>query len=186
LILVLVYVRLWPKAGIIPDQPQERRMRSMLSAGLMAMATLLASAGSQAQTMRPFLDFKTADAIRDHCLANAGQAGQAVAVAVFDDGGDLVSFSNHGASPAAAALAQWKGRSAAVYRSSTRDTATWNSPAAPMIATMEGGLPLFARDGTAIGGVGVSGASSEFDSECGTRAAEAAGVLVSPPKAASD
>lgn len=161
-------------------------MTSMVSAGFVAIATLLASAGSQAQTMRPFLDFKTADAIRDHCLANAEQAGHTVAVAVFDDGGDLMSFSNHGASPAAADLAQWKGRSAAVYRSSTRDTATWNTPAAPMIATMEGGVPLFARDGTAIGGIGVSGASSEFDAECGTRAAAAENLIVSRPKPKSD
>ncbi len=155
-------------------------------ASLVTTAALIASAGSQAQTMRPFLDFKTADAIREHCLANAGQAGHSVAVAVFDDGGDLVSFSNHGASPAAAAVAQWKGRSAAVYRRSSRETASWNTPTAPMIATMEGGIPLFARDGTAIGGVGVSGASSEFDAECGTRAAEAAGLLIARPKPASE
>ena len=161
-------------------------MTSMVSTGLIALATLLVSAGSQAQTMRPFLDFKTADAIRDHCLAHAGQAGQAVAVAVFDGSGDLVSFSNHGASPAAAALAQWKGRSAAVYQASTRDTATWNTPTAPMIATMEGGVPLFTHDGKAIGGVGVSGASSEFGIQCGTRAAEAANLLVSRPKPKSD
>lgn len=161
-------------------------MTSMVPAGLIAVAALLVSTGSQAQTMRQVLDFKTADAIRDHCLAHAGQAGQAVAVAVFDGSGELVSFSNHGASPAAAALAQWKGRSAAVYQSSTRDTATWNTPTAPMIATMEGGVPLFTRDGTAIGGVGVSGASSEFDTQCGTRATEAANLLVSRPKPESD
>ena len=160
-------------------------MKSIVSAGFVAMA-LFMSVGAQAQTMRPFLDFKTADAIRDHCLANAGKAGHAVAVAVFDDGGDLVSYSNHGASPAAAAVAQWKGRSAAVYRRSTRETATWNAPTAPMISTMEGGMPLFARDGTPIGGVGVSGASSEFDAECGSRAAEAAGVLASRPKPKSE
>ena len=160
-------------------------MKSIVSAGFVAMA-LFMSVGAQAQTMRPFLDFKTADAIRDHCLANAGKAGHAVAVAVFDDGGDLVSYSNHGASPAAAAVAQWKGRSAAVYRRSTRETATWNAPTAPMISTMEGGMPLFARDGTPIGGVGVSGASSEFDAECGARAAEVAGVLASRPKPKSE
>ncbi|WP_149193077.1 GlcG/HbpS family heme-binding protein [Luteimonas suaedae] len=154
-------------------------MKSIMSASLVAMATLFGSMGSQAQTARPVLDFATADAIRDHCLARAGQAGHAVAVAVFDDGGDLVSFANHGASPAAAAVAQWKGRSAAIYRRSTRETASWNVPTAPMIAAMEGGVPLFARDGTAIGGVGVSGASSDFDAECGTRAAEAASLMVS-------
>jgi glc operon protein GlcG len=157
-------------------------MKPIVAAGLVAMAAWFMSMGAQAQTARPFLDFKTADAIRDHCLANAAQAGEAVAVAVFDDGGDLMSYSNHGASPAAAAVAQWKGRSAAVYRRSTRETATWNAPTAPMIATMEGGVPLFARDGTAIGGVGVSGASSEFDAACGTRAAEAANLLVARPQ----
>jgi glc operon protein GlcG len=155
-------------------------------ASLVTTAALFASTGSQAQTMRPFLDFKTADAIREHCLANAEQAGHTVVVAVFDDGGDLVSFSNHGASPAAAAVAQWKGRSAAIYRRPSRETASWNQPTAPMIATMEGGIPLFAQDGTAIGGVGVSGASSEFDAECGTRAAEAAGLLVLRPKPGSE
>lgn len=155
-------------------------------ASLAATAALFASSGPQAQTMRPFLDFKTADAIRDHCLANAGKTGHSVAVAVFDDGGDLASYSNHGASPAAAAVAQWKGRSAAVYRRSTRETAAWNAPTAPMMATMEGGVPLFARDGTPIGGVGVSGASSEFDAECGTRAAEAAGLRVSRPEPGSE
>jgi uncharacterized protein GlcG (DUF336 family) len=161
-------------------------MKSIVSTGVIAMAALFANTDSLAQTMRPFLDFKTADAIRDHCLAHAARAGQAVAIAIFDDGGDLVNFANHGASPAAAAVAQWKGRSAAVYRRSTRETATWNAPTAPMIATMEGGVPLFARDGTAIGGVGVSGASSEFDAGCGTRAAEAAGLLVSRPQPKSD
>ena len=45
---------------------------------------------------------------------------------------------------------------------------------------------LFARDGTPIGGVGVSGASSEFDAECGTRAAEAAGLRVSRPEPGSE
>lgn len=154
-------------------------MKSIVSASLVATAALFGSMGAQAQTTRPVLDFETADAIRDHCLAHAGQSGHAVVVAVFDDGGDLVSFANHGASPAAAAVAQWKGRSAAIYRRSTRETAAWNVPTAPMIAAMEGGVPLFARDGTAIGGVGVSGASSAFDAECGIRAAEAASLVVS-------
>lgn len=161
-------------------------MKSIVSAGFVATAALFMSMGSEGQTMRPFLDFKTADAIRDHCLAGAAQAGHMVAVAIFGDGGELLNFTNHGASPAAAAVAQWKGRSAAVYRRPTRETATWNVPTAPMIATMEGGVPLFARDGTAIGGVGVSGASSEFDAECGARAAAAAGLLVSRPLPKSD
>lgn len=160
-------------------------MKSNVFAGLVAMAALFMSTGLQAQTMRPFLDFKTADAIRDHCLANADKAGEAVAVAVYDDSGDLMSYSNHGASQAAAEVAQWKGRSAAVYRRASSETATWNAPTAPMIATMGGGVPIFARDGTAIGGVGVSGASSEFDAACGTQATEAANLRVTRPEAKS-
>lgn len=149
-------------------------------AGLFTTAVFFGCAGAQAQTMRPVLDFETADVIRDHCLARAEEAGYAVAVAVFDHGGDLVSFAKNGASPAAGAVAKWKGRSAAIYLTPTVETASWNVPSAPMISVSEGGVPLFTEDGVGIGGVGVSGAPSAFDAECGTRAAEAAGLTVSP------
>ncbi|AKC88443.1 hypothetical protein WQ53_15405 [Pseudoxanthomonas suwonensis] len=118
--------------------------------------------------------------MRNHCLAHAERAGHIVAVAVFDHSGELVSFAKDRAKPGTAAVAQWKGRSAAVYLNSTLETGSWNVPTAPMIATIEGGVPLFTRDGIGIGGVGVSGAPSAFDAECATRAAEAAGLAVSP------
>lgn len=149
-------------------------------AGFIMAAVFCSSDGSQAQVMRPVLDFRTADVIRNHCLASAEEAGYAVAVAVFDHGGDLVSFAKNGASPAASAVAQWKGRSAAIYLTPTVETAAWNVPTAPMISTSEGGVPLFTKDGIGIGGVGVSGAPSAFDAECGKLAAEAAGLTVSP------
>ncbi len=113
--------------------------------------------------------------------AHARKANYGIAVAVYDQGGQLLSFANHGASPASGEIAQWKGRSAAVYRHATRDTAAWNMAAAPMISTAEGGVPLFTREGASLGGVGVSGAPSSFDAECGTRAAEASGLRVSAP-----
>lgn len=154
-------------------------MKSIAFAGLVATAALFWSTESQAQSMRPVLDFETADAIRDHCLAHAKKAGHAVVVAVFDQNADLVSFANHATSQGTSEVAQWKGRSAAMYRRSTRETASWNLPTVPMIATVEGGVPLFTPDGVPLGGVGVSGAPSEFDAECATRAAEAAGLRVS-------
>lgn len=148
---------------------------------LAAVTLLCASPVVPAQGMRAVLDAATADAIRDHCLARAAGAGFTVAVAVFDHGGDLVSFARHdGATPATSAVAQWKGRSAAVYLNPSAATGTWDMPTAPMIATIGGGMPLFTRDGVGIGGVGVSGAPPEFDAECGTLAAQAAGLLVSP------
>ena len=147
---------------------------------LLAGAALAASTPSPAQTLRPVLDFATADAIRDHCLAYAARSGQTVAVAVFDQGGNLLSFGN-GSAPASGEVAQWKGRSAAIYLHSTRQTGSWNVPTAPLISTAEGGVPLFMPDGIGIGGVGVSGAPSSFDAECATRAAEASGLAVAPP-----
>ncbi|WP_372013803.1 GlcG/HbpS family heme-binding protein [Pseudoxanthomonas sp. 10H] len=149
-------------------------------AALAAVACLLANA-AHAQTLKPALDPSTADAVRDHCLAHAKRSNHAVAVAVFDQGGQLLSFANHGASPAAGEVALWKGRSAAMYRFATRETANWNMSAAPHISTAEGGVPLFTREGASLGGVGVSGAPSAFDAECGARGAAAAGLVVSPP-----
>lgn len=148
----------------------------------LALAVLSTSPGVAAQGTRAVLDAATADAIRDNCLAHAADAGYVVAVAVFDHGGDLASFARHdGATPATGAVAQWKGRSAAVYLNPSADTGTWNMATAPMIATVGGGMPLFTREGVGIGGVGVSGAPPEFDAECGSRAAQAAGLLVAPP-----
>lgn len=151
-------------------------MRSIF-ASLVAAAACFGSMASQAQVMRPVLDFRTADAIRNHCLAEAGKAGHTVAVAVFDQGGNLMSFAN-GSSPAAGAVAQWKGRSAALYMNSTLEAASWNMPTAPMLSTAEGGVPLFTGDGVGIGGIGVSGAPSEFYAKCGRVAAEAVGLTV--------
>lgn len=151
-----------------------------LALSVAALAGLAAPA-ARAQTLTPTLDFATADAIRDHCLAHAQESGHTVAVAVFDQGGNLVSFARDRTSPAAAEVALWKGRSASIYLHSTRETATWNVPTAPLISTAEGGVPLFTPEGVGIGGVGVSGAPSEFDAECGATGAEAAGLRVTPP-----
>lgn len=143
---------------------------------LLALACA-ASCPAPAQQQRLVLEPRIADAIVQRCIVHARDAGHAVAVAVFDHSGELVSFSNHGASAGAAAVAQWKGRSAAVYGRPTRETAAWNVPTAPMIATVEGGVPLFAGE-VALGGVGVSGAPAAFDAQCATVAAEATGLRV--------
>lgn len=148
-------------------------------ASLAAATFLCASAVVVAQESRAVLQSATADAIRDHCLARAASAGFPVAVAVFDHGGDLVSFARDAGRPAVGAVARWKGLSAAVYLRPTVETGTWNMATAPMLATAEGGVPLFTRDGVGIGGVGVSGAPSEFDAGCATAAAEAVGLAVS-------
>ena len=155
-------------------------MKAILPAFVLAAAGL-AAPPLPAQVMAPVLDHDTAQAITGHCLALAREAGHEVAVAVYDQSGELLSFARGQASPAAAEVARWKGRSAAVFRRSTLETADWNLPTVPMIATIEGGVPLFTADGAPVGGVGVSGAPSQFDAWCGTMGAEHAGLRIARP-----
>ena len=62
----------------------------------------------------------------------------------------------------------------AVYDAS-KETANWgNGPAS--LATWEGGTPIFTPEGTALGGVGVSGASGAEDGACGEAGIAAAGM----------
>jgi uncharacterized protein GlcG (DUF336 family) len=107
----------------------------------------------------------------------AAEKGFALGVAVFDNTGRLIAFAKmDGASTGAAELAQWKGKSAAVYGFPTSETAKWNGYSAPDMATFEGGVPFYGQDGTQLGGVGVSGAESKDDVACGLAGVAAAGL----------
>lgn len=146
-------------------------------------ATLLLAIGvslpAQAQTPRPGLDLATAASIRDHCIAQARAANTTVAIAVFDRGGALVSYARMDeVAIAIGDVAQWKGKSAAMYLTASAETARWNVPTAPHIATVGGGVPIFESNGMGLGGVGVSGGSVDFDTDCATKAVEAANLRV--------
>jgi len=144
------------------------RRATMARLFLAACTAVPALAGpGYGQTLRPALQFGTARLLEEAALKCAAEKGYAAAVAVFDDAGRLVTFARaDGASTATGEVALWKGRSAAEYRFSTRQTGKWNVPTAPNIATAPGGLPLLAADGTAIGGVGVSGGPADADEAC--------------------
>jgi glc operon protein GlcG len=144
----------------------------------MAMAALLAllAVPASAQTPRPMLDYASAATIRDSCVAWARERNLAVAVAVFDEGGRLVAFAHmDGAASMVGDAAQWKGRSAAMMHVASAVTAEWGR-GPPGLATWEGGLPVFSVEGAALGGVGVSGASSADDVSCGKAGIAAAGL----------
>ena len=142
---------------------------------LASLSLLIAAAGS-AQTARPMLDYATAAKVRDGCLAWAGERGLKVAVAVYDESGRLIAFAHADGAPSAVAeFAMWKGKSAATIHVASKETANWgNGPA--NLATWEGGTPIFSRDGAALGGVGVSGASGAEDGACGEAGIAAAGM----------
>jgi uncharacterized protein GlcG (DUF336 family) len=147
---------------------------------------IVAAAGSCflacAQTPRPVLESAIAEALGEHCQAFAGDRGTNVAVAVYDHGGNMVYFSRmDGTSVGVAEVAMWKAQSAAVYETATATTREWNVPNAPRISGARGGLPLFTDSGFSLGGIGVSGGSSEFDEECAAYAAQEVGLLVARP-----
>lgn len=141
-----------------------------------ALAMLAATVPAQAQTARPMLDYATAAAVREGCLAWAAERKLSVAVAVYDERGRLMTFAHtDGASTAVGEVAMWKGKSAATIHFASKETANWgNGPA--LVATWEGGTPIFSPDGVALGGVGVSGASSADDSACSEAGIAAAGM----------
>lgn len=103
--------------------------------------------------------------------AKAQQLGCAVAIAVVDDAGHLLYLErDEGTVTVAIDAAIGKGRTAAVFRKSTRDlensideqrTALLTAPA---IVALGGGLPI-EIGGQPVGGIGVSGATSAQDIE---------------------
>lgn len=129
-----------------------------------------------AQTARPMLDYATAAKVRDGCLAWAAEKKLTVAVAVYDEAGRLITFAMADDTPTAVAdFAMWKGKSAATVHVASKETANWGRGPA-FLATWEGGTPIFSPDGTALGGVGVSGAESSDDTACGQAGIAAAGM----------
>lgn len=131
-----------------------------------------------AATKSPTLNLNTINKMTAKCMQEARKAKHDIAIAIFNDSGVLLSFVKADeASSAAGAVARWKGRSAALYQTSTAETANWNVPTAPSIATVQGGVPIFTAKGTPIGGIGVSGGPPPFDEHCGALAIQSVGLL---------
>ena len=149
----------------------------MLRAIILSTAFLAtACATAEAQRAEPTLDLSTAQVIIAACVDHAAANGHGVAVSVFDQHGNLKAFAQMDTADASVRdVSQWKGRSAAMYGVASAETAKWGGPA-PNMATWRGGLPIRLATGQLIGGVGVSGAPSEFDEECGNTGIAAAGL----------
>jgi glc operon protein GlcG len=122
---------------------------------------------SKSQDLKPALNFSTAQKILRGCISYADSNKLKMAIAIYDASGRLISFARmDGASVGTAKVAQWKGLSAATYQYSTEETAKWNVPNAPDIATVQGGILIKTKAGFVIGAIGVSGAASSVDAKC--------------------
>ncbi|MFT7561280.1 MAG: glc operon protein GlcG [Flavobacteriales bacterium] len=146
---------------------------------LLSAALLVMTASSYADGARTNLNIAMAQTIVDGCLKYATTNSLTnIAISIFDDHGNLKLFYRlDGAAVGAANAAQWKARSAAIYRTTTIDTASWNVPSTPDIAVIPGGVPIVTKSGDPIGAIGVAGASPEQDVNCSNAGIKAAGLF---------
>lgn len=120
---------------------------------------------------RPCLSLADVKKLADAAEAEAVRNNWNVAIAILDDGGHLLGFLRmDGATPANAAIALEKGRTAALSR---RSSGSWEDRVKggrtsmlkmPGILPVQGGLPIVV-EGTCVGGVGVSGVQSHEDEQ---------------------
>jgi len=120
---------------------------------------------------RPVLTLDDCVKISAAAEAEARKNNWNVAIAILDDGGHQLQFIRmDGATPANAAIAVEKARTAAMSR---RSSGKWEEMVMggrptmvkmPGILPVQGGLPILV-DGSCVGGIGVSGVQSFQDDQ---------------------
>lgn len=120
---------------------------------------------------RPALTLDDCLKISTAAEAEARKNNWIVAIAILDEGGHLLHFVRmDGATPANAAIAVEKGRTAAISR---RSSGKWEEIVKggrtsmlkmPGILPVQGGMPIVA-EGSCVGAVGVSGVQSHQDEQ---------------------
>ena len=111
--------------------------------------------------------------------AEAGRNGWRVSVAVVDAAGELVAFHRMDeAMPTSAQIAQGKARTAARWRRPTRALDSTLAAGRTAILAFEGTIPVeggvpIVVNGRVVGGVGVSGVTSQQDAQCARAGAAA-------------
>ncbi|MBL27162.1 MAG: PduO protein, partial [Rhodospirillaceae bacterium] len=105
-----------------------------------------------------------------------------VNIAIFDAGGNLKHFKRmDGSFLGSIEIAHLKGHTAAIFPRSTRARGELayggdrphGIELVPGIVVFPGGLPIMAGDGHQVGGIGVSGATSDQDEQCAQAAIDA-------------
>lgn len=126
---------------------------------------------------RTVLTLDAAKEIMAAAEAEARKNNWAVSIAILDDGGRLMMLQRlDGAPPASVDVCQAKGRSAAIFKRPTKAFSDAVSGgrvaimALPGAVPVEGGLPLMSG-GQCVGGIGVSGVTSEQDAQIGAAGA---------------
>ena len=131
---------------------------------------------------KAMLDHEDGMRVLNGAIAEARKHQWAVAIAVVDDGGHLLSFARlDGAPPISAYIAPEKARTAALGRRETRIYEEMINQgrsaflSAPLRGMLEGGGPVIA-DGQVVGAVGVSGVKSSEDAQIARAGVAALGL----------
>jgi uncharacterized protein GlcG (DUF336 family) len=131
---------------------------------------------------KAMLDHEDGMRVLNGAIAEARKHQWAVAIAVVDDGGHLLSFARlDGAPPISAYIAPEKARTAALGRRETRIYEEMINQgrsaflSAPLRGMLEGGVPVIA-DGQVVGAVGVSGVKSSEDAQIARAGVAALGL----------
>jgi len=142
-----------------------------------ALLVALCGSAAFAQMPNPYglsIDLENAKKVAAPAMAEAKKNNWRMAVAVVDTAGNLIYFEKMDATQAASSnIAIEKARSAATFKRPTK--ALQDALAAggdglrilglPGAVPVEGGVPLIA-DGKIVGAIGVSGGTSQQDSQC--------------------
>jgi uncharacterized protein GlcG (DUF336 family) len=131
-----------------------------------ALVGVLPADGAAQVADRKVLTLDGAKKVAAAAAANARAHGEGAAIAVVDDGGNLISVERlDGTFPAGARISIGKARTAALFK---KPTAAFEdiirNGRTPMIALedftpLQGGVPIVV-DGAVVGAIGVSGAAS--------------------------
>ncbi len=127
---------------------------------------------------KPIMSLAIAQKMAAACDAMArAKAWRPVNIAIFDEGGNLKYFQRQdGAFLGSIEIAQLKGRTSVLLPFPTRligDDIAYKDPKRPHgielvpgLVVFPGGLPVKTQAGQLIGGIGVSGATSDQDEHC--------------------
>lgn len=146
------------------------------------LALLAPVAAAQGTLPRKTLSLEGARAVTSAAEAYAKQNGAGAAIAVVDEGGNLLSFARlDGTFAAGAGVSIGKARTAALFQRPTAffeqvivEKGRVSMTALPDFTPLQGGVPIVV-DGQIVGAVGVSGAKS---AQQDTEIAEAAAAVV--------
>ena len=152
------------------------RVRNSL---VLAACLVIGCPAAMAAETKPALSLDMAKKMVAACEAKARQEGWKMNIAVVDDGANLIAFERmDGAYLGSVQVAQHKAMTSANFPFSTRAFGELafgkeGKPAIvpgianfPGIVTFAGGLPIMTANKVQIGGIGVSGGTSDQDEQC--------------------